>query len=103
MVAPISITCDHSMHFPTRQTNCAGLPTLCSWRTTTSYWGAATEGAVKQLSKAGRLKDYHVLHFATHGALAGEIENTTEPRLILSRPHSKAEDDDGYLSASKVT
>ena len=34
----------------------------------------ATETEVKRLSKSGELARYRVLHFATHGAMAGELE-----------------------------
>jgi CHAT domain-containing protein len=43
-----------------------------------------------------------VLHFATHGTLAGEIEGTHEPGLILTPPKEQTDLDDGYLSASEV-
>jgi CHAT domain-containing protein len=44
----------------------------------------ATETAIKTLSEQGKLAQYRVLHFATHGTLAGEIEGTIEPGLILT-------------------
>ena len=62
----------------------------------------ATEGAVKALSASGQLAQYRVLHFATHGALAGQLTGTTEPGLILTPPAQGSEDDDGYLSASEI-
>ena len=43
-----------------------------------------------------------MLHFATHGTLAGEIEGTHEPGLILTPPKEQSDLDDGYLSASEV-
>jgi hypothetical protein len=43
-----------------------------------------------------------VLHFATHGTLAGEIEGTSEPGLILTPPKEQTDLDDGYLSASEL-
>ena len=42
------------------------------------------------------------MHFATHGALAGELTGTTEPGLILTPPEAATEEDDGYLSASEI-
>ena len=36
----------------------------------------ATETAIKTLSEQGKLAQYRVLHFATHGTLAGEISGT---------------------------
>jgi CHAT domain-containing protein len=62
----------------------------------------ATEATIKKLSANGRLAQYRVVHFATHGTLAGEIEGTHEPGLILSPPKEQTETDDGYLSASEV-
>jgi tetratricopeptide (TPR) repeat protein/CHAT domain-containing protein len=62
----------------------------------------ATETNIKRLSATGRLAEYRVLHFATHGTLAGEIEKTSEPGLILTPPAQQTDTDDGYLSASEV-
>jgi len=63
----------------------------------------ATEAEVKRLSEAGELARYRIVHFATHGALAGQIGTNTEPGLILTPPKSTTEGDDGYLSASEIT
>ena len=62
----------------------------------------ATETSVKTLSEAGTLAQFKVLHFATHGALAGELKGSNEPGLILSPPATATAKDDGYLSASEV-
>lgn len=62
----------------------------------------ATERNLKNSSEKGMLKRYRVLHFATHGALAGEISSVAEPGLVLTPPDSPSADDDGYLSASEV-
>ena len=62
----------------------------------------ASETAIKTLSGSGRLAQYRVVHFATHGTIAGEIEGTSEPGLILTPPKEQTEEDDGYLSASEV-
>jgi CHAT domain-containing protein/tetratricopeptide (TPR) repeat protein len=62
----------------------------------------ATEATLKTLSSEGKLASYRVVHFATHGTLAGEIEGTSEPGLILTPPKEQTELDDGYLSASEV-
>jgi CHAT domain-containing protein len=68
------------------------------------YLGArATEGGIKALSASGRLARYRIVHFATHGVLAGQLAGTTEPGLILSPPATATEGDDGYLSASEIT
>jgi hypothetical protein len=34
----------------------------------------ATEATLKVMSEKGRLADYAILHFATHGALTGQVE-----------------------------
>src|SRR5262245_59276129 len=62
----------------------------------------ATEREVKRLSASGELATYRMLHFATHGALAGELDGTHEPGLILTPPETATEDDDGYLSAAEI-
>jgi CHAT domain-containing protein/tetratricopeptide (TPR) repeat protein len=66
----------------------------------------ATETTLKDLSDVGGLAKYAVVHFATHGGLAGELEGTTEPGLILTPPNSAEPEqllrDDGYLSASEI-
>ena len=62
----------------------------------------ATERSLKALSADGRLAQYRILHFATHGTLAGQIAGASEPGLILTPPESATEEDDGYLAASEI-
>lgn len=62
----------------------------------------ATEAGIKRLSASGELANYRVVHFATHGALAGQVLAGTEPGLILTPPASATPEDDGYLSASEI-
>jgi CHAT domain-containing protein len=65
----------------------------------------ATETAVKTLSDRGELATYRILHFATHGLLAGETESFgsgAEPALLLTPPDKATEADDGLLTASEV-
>jgi CHAT domain-containing protein len=62
----------------------------------------ASEATLKTLSDSGKLAQYRVVHFATHGTIAGEIEGTSEPGLILTPPKEQTDLDDGYLSASEV-
>ena len=73
------------------------------------YLGArATEGRLKDLSEQGILKNYATVHFATHGALSGQVKGSAEPGLIMTPPETfttdpeKLERDDGYLTASEV-
>jgi CHAT domain-containing protein/tetratricopeptide (TPR) repeat protein len=63
----------------------------------------ATEQEVKALSSTGVLAQYRIVHFATHGALAGQLTGTSEAGLILTPPERATSEDDGYLSASEVT
>ena len=62
----------------------------------------AVESNVKQLSQKGSLAHYRILHFATHGVMAGELKSLSEPGLILTPPETVSEEDDGYLSASEI-
>jgi len=67
------------------------------------YLGAkATEAEVKRLSAEGALAKYRIVHFATHGAVAGQVSRTVEPGLLLTPPEKASEMDDGYLSASEA-
>ena len=62
----------------------------------------ANEREVKRLSESGELTAYRIVHFATHGALAGELKAGAEPGLILTPPGEATAEDDGYLSASEI-
>jgi CHAT domain-containing protein len=62
----------------------------------------ATEREVKRLSESGQLAQYRIVHFATHGALAGQIRGNSEPGLLLTPPAQASEEDDGYLTASEI-
>ena len=69
--------------------------------------GEARETDIKALSESGRLAQYRVLHFATHGLLSGDVERMAqrqgEPALVLTPPDKPADaDDDGLLMASEV-
>jgi CHAT domain-containing protein len=54
------------------------------------------------------LADYAILHFATHGALTGQVQGAAEPGLILTPPAKGTQDaralehDDGFLTASEI-
>jgi CHAT domain-containing protein len=62
----------------------------------------ASETAVKSLSGSGRLAEYRVVAFATHGLVAGNIKGLAEPALALTVPDEPTEADDGLLTASEV-
>jgi CHAT domain-containing protein/tetratricopeptide (TPR) repeat protein len=62
----------------------------------------ATEIEIKRLSRGGDLARYRILHFATHGVLAGQLSDTSEPGLILTPPATATAEDDGYLSGSEI-
>lgn len=63
---------------------------------------SATETVIKRLSGEGKLANYKVVHFATHGNLAGQLDSAREPGLILTPPEKPNPTDDGYLSASEI-
>ena len=66
----------------------------------------ATETEIKMMSRDGRLAQSRIVHFATHGLLAGEtalfLAAKAEPSLILTPPETASETDDGLLTASEV-
>ncbi|MCC6466834.1 MAG: CHAT domain-containing protein [Alphaproteobacteria bacterium] len=59
---------------------------------------AATERAVK----SANLARYRVVAFATHGLMAGEFGDNSEPALVLTPPAVGTPEDDGLLMASEV-
>jgi len=63
---------------------------------------SATETEIKRLSAAGDLARYKIVHFATHGTLAGQLSTTAEPGLVLTPPDLATTEDDGYLSGSEI-
>jgi CHAT domain-containing protein len=66
------------------------------------YLGAtATVIKIKTLSADGTLARYRVVHFATHGALAGQVAH--EPGLLLTPPSVASQSDNGYLTASEIS
>lgn len=62
----------------------------------------ATEKVFKELSRNGRLADYRVIHFATHGLVSGDLPGISQPGLLLTPPATPTEEDDGLLTASEV-
>jgi CHAT domain-containing protein/Tfp pilus assembly protein PilF len=67
---------------------------------------AANEHDLKKLSDSGALAGARVVHFATHGLLAGETAlfsgARAEPALLLTPPDTATPEDDGLLMASEV-
>jgi CHAT domain-containing protein/tetratricopeptide (TPR) repeat protein len=66
----------------------------------------ASETTIKAFSADGTLSNARVVHFATHGLLAGESRavrlSAAEPALVLTPPSRPSEEDDGLLTASEV-
>lgn len=68
---------------------------------------SATEATVKRLDGEGRLLNYRILYFATHGIVADtavadlKIGNT-EPALVMTLPIAPSVEDDGLLSSSEI-
>ena len=62
----------------------------------------ATETAVKQ----SKLDDYRIVYFATHGLVAGDLQQfikaKAEPALAFTIPDTPSDLDDGLLQASEV-
>lgn len=59
---------------------------------------AATETRVAGTA----LDQYRIVHFATHGLVAGELSGLAEPALVLTPPAEPISTDDGLLTASDV-
>ena len=68
----------------------------------------ATVSQVRTLSDTGALARAHIVHFATHGLLAGEtkhfVQSLAEPALALTPPNKElaTETDSGLLTTSMV-
>jgi CHAT domain-containing protein len=60
------------------------------------------EAASETRVKAAALKEYRVVHFATHGLVAGDLSGLSEPALVLTPPAVATEADDGLLTASEI-
>ena len=60
------------------------------------------EEATETRVKAAALGDYHVIHFATHGLVAGDLDGINEPALVLTPPPVATPADDGLLTASEI-
>src|SRR5262249_47910603 len=58
--------------------------------------------ATKERLKAAPLQDYRVLHFATHGLVAGGLSGLREPALVLTLPPQSTKAHDALLTAPEV-
>jgi CHAT domain-containing protein len=60
------------------------------------------EDASETTVKRAPLADYRILYFATHGLVAGDVTELSEPSLALTLPEQASDLDDGLLTASEV-
>lgn len=60
------------------------------------------EAASETRVKSAPLSEYRVVHFATHGLVAGDLSGLAEPALVLTPPQVPTEADDGLLTASEI-
>ena len=60
------------------------------------------QAATKARLFATPLQDYRILHFATHGLVAGDLSGLQEPALVLTLPPQPAKAEDALLTASEV-
>jgi hypothetical protein len=58
--------------------------------------------ASEQLVKRADLSQYRVVMFATHGLVAGELPELSQPALALSNPNLTNEKDDGLLTLAEI-
>lgn len=58
----------------------------------------ATEASVKNMA----VGNYRVVHFATHGLVAGELRGLAEPAIVLTPPGRATVEDDGLLTAGEI-
>jgi CHAT domain-containing protein len=61
----------------------------------------ASRSNVLALNKTQALNSYRYIVFACHGILPGEIDQVTEPALVLSNPDPKTQEN-GYLTMNDV-
>ncbi len=62
----------------------------------------ASEKHVRDLNASGALRSYRIVHFATHGLVAGDVAGLSEAALVLTPPAEASPDNDGLLTASEV-
>jgi CHAT domain-containing protein len=66
----------------------------------------ASETNIRRLSRDHVLSNARVVHFATHGLVAGEMHGLAEPALVVSPPSDEkgeaSSENDGLLTASEI-
>ena len=62
----------------------------------------ASESMVDNLNKAGVLKDYRAISFATHGLVREQLPGLNEMALVLTPQRDDISIDDGLLTASEI-
>jgi CHAT domain-containing protein/tetratricopeptide (TPR) repeat protein len=60
------------------------------------------EAASEPTVKSSPLHEYRVVHFATHGLIAGDLSGLDEPALVLTPPETPTPANDGLLTASEI-
>ena len=81
---------------------CAVAAKLGSPTATVKLGAWATERSIKEMSRSGDLARHAIVHFATHGVVAGDLPALAEPALLLTPPDRASGEDDGLLTASEV-
>ena len=61
----------------------------------------ATENNVKEFSRKGKLSNYKVIHFATHGLVVPALPELSA--IVLSQFKEKKEGEDGYLRMNEIS
>lgn len=64
----------------------------------------ASEERLLKLNRAGTLKSYRVVSFATHGLVPGDLNGLTQPALVLSEPspQERRSGQDGLVTPDEV-
>jgi len=58
----------------------------------------ATETKIKELN----LKEFNIIHFATHAEVSGALKGLNEPFLVMSPPKVKTDQDNGLLMMNEI-
>ena len=86
----------------TRDEICAVLSSVGGSDQDLAMGSKASEKHLRELNASGALRSYRVMHFATHGLIAGEVPGLTEAALVMTPPAEAKGDDDGLLTASEI-